>query len=68
MLLIIILFFALAPSKTPAIKGFDGKILVNSIANLQKLRIGGIDQTILIRGNNIDNPIILFYMAVQDIQ
>ncbi|MCU6710493.1 alpha/beta hydrolase [Paenibacillus sp. J5C_2022] len=50
---------ALLPSRTPQIK-MDGKVVPNSIAELRKVEIGGIDQTLLIRGHNKNNPVILF--------
>lgn len=42
------------PSRTPQIKG------ENSIASIQRLKLGGIDQFILIRGKDVSNPILLF--------
>ncbi|MCA1032178.1 alpha/beta hydrolase [Bacillus timonensis] len=58
---IVILFICLCaltiiicyPSYTPSIKG------ENSIAEIAELTIGGVEQTILIRGQNQDNPILL---------
>ncbi|MFC3883148.1 hypothetical protein ACFOU2_06320 [Bacillus songklensis] len=32
----------------------------NSIAAFEKVQLGGLEQTILIRGENRDNPILLF--------
>jgi len=46
--------------RTPAIRGADGKILPNSIACLEKVRIGGVDQWIMARGTDKNNPVILF--------
>ncbi len=42
------------PGRTPAIPG------TNSIASLERFRIGGVDQYVLIRGNNTALPVLLF--------
>jgi pimeloyl-ACP methyl ester carboxylesterase len=47
-------------SRTPKIKDRNGKYKPNSIAIIEKLPIGGIDQFILIRGHDKGNPLILF--------
>lgn len=58
-LIIGIAIIALLPAKTSLIKE-DGKVVSNSIAEITKVKIGGIDQYLMIRGNNIDNPVIFF--------
>jgi pimeloyl-ACP methyl ester carboxylesterase len=40
--------------RTPAIRG------PNSVASLERLRIGGVDQYVLIRGNDASLPVLLF--------
>ena len=45
---------------TPPILGADGKPLPNSIASLEKVRIGGVDQWLIIRGQDINKPVLLF--------
>jgi pimeloyl-ACP methyl ester carboxylesterase len=45
---------------TPPILGSDGKPLPNSIASLEKVKLGGVDQWLIIRGQNVDNPVLLF--------
>jgi hypothetical protein len=45
---------------TTKIKDSNGKIKPNSIVFLEKIPIGGIAQGILIRGDNIDNSLILY--------
>jgi pimeloyl-ACP methyl ester carboxylesterase len=42
------------PGRTPAIHG------PNSVASLERIRIGGVDQYILIRGNDSSLPVLLF--------
>ena len=45
---------------TPKIKDDNGNIKPNSIAAMEKTKIGGMDQYILIRGNDISNPVLLW--------
>ncbi len=45
---------------TPAIRGADGKVPENSIASLERVRLGGVDQWLVIRGRNVNNPVLLF--------
>ena len=44
---------------TPPFRGSDGEILPNSIAEISYLRLGGFDQWMMIRGENIANPILI---------
>jgi len=48
------------PASTPAIVGADGRPLAGSIAELTTVRLGGHDQTILIRGDSTDKPVLLY--------
>ncbi|KYC45470.1 MAG: short chain dehydrogenase [Candidatus Methanofastidiosum methylothiophilum] len=60
---ILIMFLCLSefiPVSTPVIRGQDGKILENSVTMLEKIEIGGMEQWILIRGNDISNPVLLW--------
>jgi len=50
----IVLYLWFTPGRTPAIHGS------NSIASLERIRIGGVDQYILIRGNDSSLPVLLF--------
>lgn len=45
---------------TPAILGTDGKPLPGSIAALEKVKLGGVDQWLIMRGNDITKPVLLF--------
>ena len=42
--------------KTRPFRGPAGNVLKNSIAEVKYLRLGGVDQWVMIRGENIDNP------------
>ncbi len=46
-------------SMTPQIRDFNGDIKEGSIASLEKLKIGGIKQYVLIRGHDVRNPLLL---------
>jgi pimeloyl-ACP methyl ester carboxylesterase len=48
------LYLWFTPGRTPAIQGS------HSIASLERVRIGGVDQYILIRGNDTSLPVMLF--------
>lgn len=45
---------------TPTIRGPDGRVLGDSIASLERVRLGGVDQWLVIRGRNVNNPVLLF--------
>lgn len=45
---------------TPAIAGADGKPLPGSIAALEKVKLGGVDQWLIIRGHDVNKPVLLF--------
>ena len=58
---VVVLVAALArPASTEAINGADGKPLAGSIAQLVSVPIGGHDQAIMLRGNDVDAPVLLF--------
>lgn len=58
--LILIILFITFPTWTPALTDEDGEELPNSIASLEQIKLGGIDQSILIRGEDTRNPVVLF--------
>jgi hypothetical protein len=45
---------------TPPLTDADGNEIPNSIAALEKVELGGLDQWILIRGSDRSNPILLW--------
>lgn len=45
---------------TPPILGADGAPLPNSIASVEKVRLGGVDQWLILRGEDLDKPVLLF--------
>jgi pimeloyl-ACP methyl ester carboxylesterase len=47
------------PASTAPILGADGQPLAGSIAELTTARIGGHDQALMIRGADVDNPVLL---------
>ena len=49
-----------ALAHTPAITGPDGKPLPGSIASLERVKLGGVDQWLIIRGQSVDKPVLLF--------
>jgi len=47
-------------ARTPLILGADGKPLPGSIARMEKVRLGGVDQWLIIRGQDETKPVLLF--------
>jgi pimeloyl-ACP methyl ester carboxylesterase len=46
--------------KTPPFRGANGEILPGSIAEIGYRRLGGLDQWVMIRGENLANPPLIF--------
>src|SRR5580700_4192023 len=42
--------------KTPPFRGPDGKLVPGSVAEINYLRLGGLDQWVMIRGESSANP------------
>lgn len=65
-LLVIIALFAMIvfgsqwSANTPAITDTAGKPLPGSIATLEKIKLGGVDQWLIIRGHDVNKPVLLF--------
>ena len=53
-------FFIAIPASTAPIAGADGGPLAGSVAELTTVTIGGHDQTMMIRGRSVDNPVLLY--------
>lgn len=45
---------------TPPIVDTQGKELPSSIASLEKIQVGGVDEWVIIRGKDINNPVLLY--------
>ena len=52
--------FIARPPTTDPILGADGLLLAGSVAELATVPIGGHDQSIMIRGNSVESPVLLF--------
>lgn len=48
------------PASTQAVMGGDGRPLADSVAELRTVQIGGVDQVVMIRGRDDDNPVLLY--------
>jgi pimeloyl-ACP methyl ester carboxylesterase len=47
------------PGHTPPFRAPNGSIVPDSVATVEYLRIGGIDQWVMIRGENVANPVLV---------
>jgi pimeloyl-ACP methyl ester carboxylesterase len=59
-LLLVLAVALVRPATTDPIVGTDGERLPGSIAELETVGIGGFDQTMLIRGHDAGDPVVLF--------
>jgi len=59
-LLLVLAVALVRPASTEPIRGADGEPLPDSIAELTKGEIGGHDQSLLIRGHDVNDPVVLF--------
>jgi len=60
LLFIVALLYFVLRSYTPAIKDKQGRIMPNSIASIEQVEINDTRQWIVMRGENKDNPILLW--------
>lgn len=58
--LVILAVLIALPASTPPILGANGKPLAGSIASLEKVRLGGQNQWIMLRSHSIDKPVLLY--------
>ncbi len=54
------LYLEVRSGRTEPFKDSSGEVLPGSIAILDKLELGGVEQWILIRGQSTDNPVLLW--------
>ena len=47
------------PGTTPPFRGPDGGVLPGSIADISYIPLGGVDQWVMIRGENVANPVLV---------
>ena len=60
-LLVLVMGVGIArPASTAPILGPDGQPLAGSIAEFETVRIGGVDQVLMLRGRSVDNPVLLY--------
>lgn len=59
-LLAAFVLFSQWTARTPAINGADGQPLPGSIASLEKVKLGGVDQWLILRGQDVNKPVLLF--------
>ena len=54
------LFLLACPGSTPPIRDQKGHIIPDSVASLERIEIGGMEQWILMRGQDSSNPVLLW--------
>ncbi|MEM8863046.1 MAG: alpha/beta hydrolase [Chloroflexota bacterium] len=59
-LVVVVLFTFNAQTSTPQFKDQDGKIIEGSIAEERQLTLGGVEQTVLLRGRDRTAPLLVF--------
>jgi pimeloyl-ACP methyl ester carboxylesterase len=58
--LVALIVALLWPARTPAIVGQDGQPLPGSVAEMVSVPVNGSNQTLLIRGQSVENPVLLY--------
>ncbi len=58
-LLAAVVFGSQAAAHTPRIVGEDGQPLPGSIATMEKVRLGGVDQWLIIRAQDVNKPVLI---------
>ena len=59
-LLAVLVLYSQWKAHTPVIINTDGQPLPGSIASLEKVKLGGVEQWLIIRGHDINKPVLLF--------
>jgi pimeloyl-ACP methyl ester carboxylesterase len=60
LILVAVAFFIARPATTTPIVGADGEVVPGSVAELVTVVIGDHDQTMMIRGRSVENPVLLY--------
>jgi pimeloyl-ACP methyl ester carboxylesterase len=58
--LLVAVEFVIRRGDTPPITDAAGNLVSGSVASLEQLSIGGVEQYVLIRGHDVGNPVLLF--------
>jgi pimeloyl-ACP methyl ester carboxylesterase len=58
--LLVLAGLVVRPASTAAISGPDGQPLAGGVAELTRVAVGGHDLSLMIRGNDVTNPVLLF--------
>ncbi len=59
-IIIFLVLWSWSPGKITPYKDKDGNILAESISEITKVKIGGMEQGMIIKGRNKNNPVLLF--------
>ena len=60
LILLSVVLFSQWQAHTPPILGESGQQLPNSITSLEKVDLGGVNQWLIIRGQDMSNPVLIF--------
>ena len=53
-------FYLALPPSTPPFRDPKGRLLPNSIASIERWKMNGIEQSVILRGRNVSNPILVW--------
>lgn len=56
----IVALIVMSPGRINPLKNENGEVIPNSISEIKQIRIGGIEQGLIVRGVNEKNPVLLF--------